>query len=479
MKTLSLLLITAAAVSACAQNKPSPAGDPAFADWSKQAPGMRHKVSLADLPEPDPAQSARNQPHLVPRPDGAWPIAPAGFKVSLYAGGDNGSAPSPDEKQAEDHRTRPAETGTFRQPRLIRTAPNGDLFVADSGGGIIFILRGVGPDGRAAQVEKFATDLDHPFGIAFYPAQNPRYVYVANTTSVVRFPYHSGDLHASGKAETIVPTLPGFAQLAGGGHWTRDVVFSNDDRHMLISVGSGSNVDNPDDHPKEFHRANVLEFSPDGKFEKVFASGLRNCVGEAINPATGTLWCSTNERDELGNHLVPDYVTSVPEGGFFGWPWYYMGGHQDPRLPQPCADGTGANPQAAHESTQGAACKHVDLHDKVITPDVLLQPHMASLQMTFYPASGSFPETFRGDAFVAEHGSWNRENRAGYEVIRVGMHGGKAEGSYEDFLTGFVVDDSNVWGRPVGVTVGKDGSLFVTDDGSRSVWHVTYDPAAK
>jgi glucose/arabinose dehydrogenase len=353
-------------------------------------------------------------------------------------------------------------------------APNGDLFVADSGGGIIFVLRGTGPDGKAAQVERFATGLDHPFGIAFYPVADPKFVYVANTTSVVRFAYHSGDLHASGRPQTIVPSLPGYAQLAGGGHWTRDVVFSKDEQHMLVSVGSGSNADNPDDHPKEFHRANVLEYTPEGKFLKVYASGLRNCVGEAINPVTGMLWCSTNERDELGNHLVPDYVTSVPEGGFFGWPWYYMGGHQDPRLPQPCADGTGANPQASAESRDPKSCQHVDLHTKVLTPDVLVQPHMASLEMTFYPATGSFPNSYHGDAFAAEHGSWNRQNRTGYEVIRIRMHNGKAEGSYEDFLTGFVVDDSSVWGRPVGVAIGKDGSMFVTDDGSRSVWHVSY-----
>jgi glucose/arabinose dehydrogenase len=333
----------------------------------------------------------------------------------------------------------------------------------------------MGPDGKAAQVERFAVGLDHPFGIAFYPTDNPRFLYIANTTSVVRFPYHAGDLHASGEPQTIVPTLPGYAQLAGGGHWTRDVIFTKDGEHMLVSVGSGSNIDNPDDHPKEFHRANVLEYTPEGKFVKVYASGIRNCVGEAINPVTGMLWCSTNERDELGNHLVPDYITSVPEGGFFGWPWYYMGGHQDPRLPQPCADGTGANPQASAVSPDAKSCKHVDLHAKVLTPDVLLQPHMASLEMTFYPASGNFPETYNGEGFAAEHGSWNRDKRTGYEVIRIPMHDGKANGSYEDFLTGFVVDDNSVWGRPVGVTVGKDGSLFVTDDGSRSVWHVTYE----
>ena len=476
MKTrLIILLIGTAAFVLTEQPREPITGPAAFSDWTQEKPGVRRKISVSDLPKPDPAQSVRNQPHIVPRPQNAWPIAPAGFKVTLFAGGDNGPSPSPDQQHSQQQGTKAPEKGTFRQPRLIRTAPNGDLFVADSGGGIIVVLRGVRYDGKAAQVERFATGLDHPFGIAFYPARDPKFVYVANTTSVVRFAYRSGDLHASGAPQTVVANLPGYAQLAGGGHWTRDVVFTNDGQRMLVSVGSGSNIDNPDDHPKEFHRANVLEYTPEGKFLKVYASGLRNCVGEAINPVTGMLWCSTNERDELGNHLVPDYVTSVPEGGFFGWPWYYMGGHQDPRLPQPCADGAGANPQAKAEATDGKSCKHVDLHAKVLTPDVLLQPHMASLELAFYPDGGNFPQPYAGDAFVAEHGSWNRERRAGYEVIRIPMHNGKADGSYEDFLTGFVVDNNSVWGRPVGVAIGKDGSMFVTDDGSRSVWHITYE----
>jgi glucose/arabinose dehydrogenase len=281
----------------------------------------------------------------------------------------------------------------------------------------------------------------------------------------------------------------------GGGHWTRDVVFTKDNKYMLVSVGSGSNVDDPDTHPREFHRADILEYTPDGKFISVYANGLRNCVGEAINPVTGSLWCSTNERDDLGNHLVPDYVTSVPQGSFFGWPWYYMGGHQDPRLPQPCANGTGPNPglSAPLTAAQAKNCKRVDMSSKVRTPDVLVQPHMASLEMTFYPdwanmpgapkkpgpkgpphPAGAFPSEYWGDAFAAEHGSWNRANRAGYEVIRIPMKDGHATGEYDDFLTGFVTPDGKVWGRPVGVAVGNDGSLYVTDDGSRSVWHVTY-----
>lgn len=450
----------------------------AFADWNQQQPGALRHITLADLPEPNPLEAVENGPFLVPRPDRAKPIAPAGFKVELYAGGDY--KPAPLDPNTGKPAPVPEANTQFREPRLLRTAPNGDIFLADSHGDKIFVMRGVTSDGKAAQISTFATGLNLPFGINFYPAgPNPKWVYVGNTDSVVRFPYKSGDLVASGKPETIVAQLPGFAQLRGGGHWTRDVVFSKDGQHMLVSVGSGSNIDNPDTTPKEFHRADVLEFTPEGKFLKVYASGIRNCVGEAINPTTGSLWCSTNERDNLGNHLVPDYVTSVKEDGFYGWPWYYMGGHPDPRLAQPCSDGTGVNMQAPATSPSGESCKHVDQSARVITPDVLVQPHMASLEMVFYPndqkpSPAAFPSQYDGDAFVAEHGSWNRAGRAGYEVIRVPLHNGKAEGTYEDFLTGFLTADGQVWGRPVGVTVAKDGSLFVTDDGSRSVWHVTY-----
>ena len=454
---LSMLFATPVTTPAqtSAQTAPTLTGQAAFTDYSQERPGIRRKLTLADLPEPHPDESVDNGPTLVPRPDGAWPIAPAGFKVELYAQG-------------------------FRQPRLIRTAPNGDLFVADSAAGKIMVLRGSTPDGHAVITSTFASGLDHPFGIAFYPlGAKPHWVYIANTTSVVRFAYTPGDLVATAKPETIVPVLPGYAQLRGGGHWTRDVAFSLDGKRMWISVGSGSNVDDADTHPNEFHRADILEYTPEGKFVKVYASGLRNCVGEAVNPITGQLWCSTNERDALGNNLVPDYITSVPENGFFGWPWYYMGGHQDPRLPKPCANGTGPNPQLTAPLTadQATDCKRVDLSAKVLTPDVILQPHFASLEMLFYPQQpgpAGFPAQYRGDGFAAEHGSWNRKDRAGYEVIRIPMHDGHATGEYEDFLTGFVTPDGKVWGRPVGVAVGRDGSLFVSDDASKTVWHVSY-----
>ena len=455
----SALLVTAP-VALLAQSTHTITGQDAFTDYSKQKPGTMRKITVADLPVPYATQSVDNGPGVVPRPEGAMPEAPAGFKVELYS-------------------------SDVKNPRLIRTAPNGDLFVVESepdrsgDSGTIKIFRGALPDGKANESSTFATGLKQPFGLAFYPlGPNPKWIYVGNTDSVVRFPYKNGQLTAKGKPEVVVPDLPGGGRLRGGGHWTRDVVFTADGQHLLVSVGSGSNVDDADTHPKEFHRADVLEYTPDGKFVEVYAHGIRNCVGEAINPITGQLWCSTNERDNLGNHLVPDYVTSVPEGSFFGWPWYYMGGHQDPRLPQPCANGTGPNPQApVLTADQAKNCKRLDLSSKVVTPDVLVQPHMASLEMLFYPAhtrADSFPAEYAGDVYAAEHGSWNRKNRAGYEVIHIPMKNGHATGEYDDFLTGFVTANGDVWGRPVGVAVGNDGSLFVTDDGSRSVWHVVY-----
>jgi glucose/arabinose dehydrogenase len=480
MRTHSLALLTfALASSAAIAAAQTITGQAAFADFSQQKPGVSRKITVADLPEPKTEESVDNGPSVVDKPADAWPVAPAGFKVTLYAGGDNGRDQASNRKQLDG----PATVGTFREPRLIRTAPNGDLFVSDSAAGTVFILRGTGPDGKVATVSQYATGLDHPFGIAFYPAANPKYVYVANTTTLVRFPYKSGDLKATAAPEMLVPDLPGYAQLRGGGHWTRDVVFTKDGTHMLISVGSGSNVDDMDTHPREFHRADVLEYTPAGKFVKVYATGIRNCVGEAINPVTGSLWCSVNERDNLGNNLVPDYITSVKEDSFYGWPWYYMGGHKDPRLPDgPCVNGNGPNHQApALDEAAAKTCKHTDISAKVSTPDILVQPHMASLQMLFYPSGVAtdttrvaFPASFSGNIFAAEHGSWNRARRGGYEVIMAPVKAGKAEGSYQDFLTGFVTSDGQVWGRPVGVAVGADGSLFVTDDGSRSVWHVTY-----
>ena len=403
-------------------------GKAALHDFSQEKPGTFRKITLAELPPPFETKSAFNMPSVIPRPADAWPQTLPGFKVELYA-------------------------SKLDNPRLIRTAPNGDLFLAESDTGKIKVFRGVDKNGQAETTEVFATGLQRPFGIAFYPpGPEPQWVYVGNTGSVVRFPYRNGELKSTGPAQVIVPDLPsGAGHLGGGGHWTRDIVFSRDGKKMYVSVGSQSNVNDTDKNPKEFHRADVLEFNPDGSGVRVYAYGIRNCVGLEVHPQTGEVWCSTNERDGLGDDLVPDYITHVQEGGFYGWPWYYMGGVHDPRH----------------------AGKHPELKDKVITPDVLLQSHFASLEMTFYYGK-QFPEEYEGDVFAAEHGSWNRAKRTGYEVVRVPLTNGHATGEYEDFLTGFVTDKGEVWGRPVGVAVGKDGSLFVSDDGSRSIWRVSY-----
>ncbi len=402
-------------------------GKAAFTDYTKESPGTYRKLTVADLPAPYATKGVDAGSDTIARPDGAWPKVPAGFKVSMYT------------------------TGIDR-PRLIRTAPNGDLFVALSESNKIMVFRGITSEGKPQQSETFTTDVTMPFGIRFYPAgPNPKWVYIGNTDSVVRFPYKNGDMKASGGPQKLAD-LPGGGRLRGGGHWTRDIVFSKDGTKMLVSVGSHSNIDDSDNNPAEVHRADVLEFTPEGKFLKVYASGIRNCVGEAINPTTAQLWCSTNERDMLGDNLVPDYITHVQEGGFYGWPWYYMGSNQDPRH----------------------AGKHPELKGKVVVPDVLLQPHSASLEMTFYEGS-EFPADYKGDIFAAEHGSWNKAVRAGYELIRVPVKDGKANGQYEDFMTGFVTPEGKVWGRPVGVTVANDGTLFVTDDASGSIWHITHN----
>lgn len=422
-----LAIVVALCCQARSQSRENPiSGANVFADASQQSPGVFRKITVADLPAAHATDSVDNGPELVRRPKNAWPKVLPGFKVELYAEG-------------------------LDYPRLLRTAPNGDLFLAESNKGEILVFRGINREGKAAQNEVFATGLRQPFGIAFYPpGPNPEWVYAGNTDSVIRFPYHNGDLKARGGAQKIAD-LPGGGHLRGGGHWTRDIAFSRDGSKMYVSVGSHSNNDDTDTHPEEKNRATILEFNPDGSSMKVYASGLRNAVGIAVDPGTGELWASTNERDELGDDLPPDYVTHVQENGFYGWPWYYIGPHQDPK----------------HRG------KHPELKSKVIVPDVLVQPHFASLELVFYQGE-QFPAEYRGDIFAAEHGSWNRKRRTGYQVIRVPLKNGKAEGTYEDFLTGFVTADGRVWGRPVGVAVGKDGSLFVSDDGSKSIWRVSY-----
>jgi glucose/arabinose dehydrogenase len=436
MRFRFLVLVGLAGVGMAFADETVRTGPAAFGDWRSDAPGVRRLITPADLPAPFATRSAANMSQLAVRTEADIPKAPPGFTVDLFASGLNA-------------------------PRVIRIAPNGDIFVAETGAGRVRVFRPGGGGAGPAQGEIFAEGLQRPYGIAFYPSgQDPRFVYVATPDSVMRFPYRSGEMKASGPAEKIL-SVP-----SGGGHWTRDVAFSPDDKTLFVSVGSGSNVaegaPSQDESAiaeapfgaslgAEQRRADVLAVDPDGRHERVYATGIRNCSGLAVQPGTGALWCAVNERDGLGDDLPPDYATRVTEGAFYGWPWYYLGDHQDPR----------------HKD------ERADLANRITTPDVLIQAHSAPLNIAFY-AADQFPSEYRGDAFLTLHGSWNRAKRTGYKVVRLLIKDGKPTGVYEDFLVGFVDDDKSVWGRPVGVAVMHDGSLLVSDDGSGSIWRVSY-----
>jgi glucose/arabinose dehydrogenase len=441
-----LALLMSGGITATAQEPGSLLkGKAAFGGWQQDKPGVRRLLTLQDLPPI--GKSTPNFAEVVSMPAGAKPNAPAGFSVEMVASG-------------------------FAGPRVIRVAPNGDLFVADSTSNAVRVLRVPAGSSRPTKNEVFASGLYQPYGIAFYPlGPNPEWVYIANSDSVVRYPYRNGDLTATGKPEKIVERIPWVH------HWTRDIVFSPDGKRMLLSVGSGSNValdmfPEPlikgglqawtKTHPlgatwdTEERRADVLSFDPDGKNEKIVATGLRNCAGIAVQPSTGRPWCVVNERDQIGDDTPFEYAAEVKEGAFYGWPWYYIGANEDPRH-------KGARP---------------DLKDKVTIPDVLMQAHSAPLQIAFYQGN-DFPDAYQGSAFVTLHGSWNRAERTGYKVVRLLFDNtGKPTGEYEDFLTGFVISDQQVWGRPVGVAVAQDGSLLVTEDGNGTIWRVTRRPPA-
>jgi len=417
-------------------------GSDAFGDWKTDKPGVRRLITVQDLPAPSKSTTATTQ--VAPAPQGGKPLVPDGFAVEVFA-----------------------HEG-LENPRAMRVAPNGDVFVADSKSNRVLVYRA---DGK--QHDVFASGLHQPYGIAFYPVgANPEWVYVGNSDSVVRFPYKAGELRAAGKAETIVPRLP------SSHHWTRDLAFSPDNQRLFIAVGSGSNAAEamfPEPHsaqlPKphkvdglqqwipdeplgaawdsEELRADVLTVDPQGRDMKVYATGLRNCAGLAMQPNTMTPWCVVNERDMLGDNTPFEYATHVEEGRFYGWPWYYIGGHEDGRQQS----------------------KRPDLKDKVTVGDVLIQAHSAPLGIAFYTAD-AFPGEWRGGAFVTLHGSWNRAQRTGYKVVYLPFRDGKATGEYVDFMTGFVTQDGMAWGRPVGVAVMKDGSLLVSDDGSKTLWKV-------
>ena len=371
-----------------------------------------------NLPAPFATESARRSSKVVEQPANATLKLPKGFQINVFAEGD------------------------FKYPRWMALAPNGDVFVADSRANSIIILRDKNKDGTADERFTFAENLSQPFGMAFYKD----WFYVANTDSVVRFKYKTGQTKADGAPEKII-------ELTEGGynqHWTRNIIFSPDNSKLFVSIGSATNASVEAD-PR---RAAISVYDPDGKNHRIFASGLRNPIGLAFNPANNELWTAVNERDGLGDELVPDYVTSVKDGGFYGFPFAYIGQNEEPRL-------KGQNPEMVK---------------KTIVPDVLLTSHSAALGIVFYDGK-MFPKEYNGDAFVALHGSWNRERLTGYKIIRVKFENGKLAGnSYEDFLSGWLPDETSneVWGRPVGLLVNSDGSLLIADDGAKKIWRVSY-----
>ncbi len=417
-------------------------GASAYGDWHGDTPGLMRKIMPDDIAAPLATPSAANRSKVVPKPADAALKTMPGFSVAPFATGLTGA-------------------------RVIRVAPNGDIFLSQSRpDGKVTVLRPNKEGDKPEKSETFAEGMKDAYGIAFYPpGPNPKWVYVGMEGKIVRYPYKVGDMKASGPAETVVSDL-----AVGGSHWTRDVSFSPDGRTMYVAVGSSGNIaDDMGAKPadlkawekahnlgsawnKEEWRANVLTYTPDGKDKKVYASGIRNCSGLTVQPGTGAVFCSTNERDLLGDNTPPDYVTSVKKGAFYGWPWYYLGDHEDTR------PGGGTRP---------------DLKGKVALPDVLLQPHSAPLGMSFNPG-GMFPADWKGDAFVALHGSWNRSLHTGYKIVRLPYKNGKLTGEYQDLVVGFTAGEENVWGRPVDVNFAKDGSLLFSDDGNGVLYRVTY-----
>ncbi len=424
----------------------------------------QQRQALPQLPEPSEAKP--NFGRTVPRTEGAMPKAPAGFTVDLYV--DN-----------------------IQGPRMMEWAPNGDLFVSQTGISTVSVLRDTNSDGvpearsvfvqgppppprgggggaapragggapavgggqappagarGAAPAQQVCTGDQlggrQPSGIAFQPG----YVYIGYTDCIARYPYKPGDATFSGKPERLVD-LPG-----GGNHFARNVAFSRDGKKMYVTVGSASNNNEGED----VRRAAINEYNPDGTGFRIFASGLRNPTGLAWQPGTNTLWTSVNERDNLGDDLVPDYITSVKDGGFYGWPFSYIGQHYDPihvgKLP--------------------------NLVKTAVVPDVLLGAHSAALGIAFYTGS-QFPQRFRNGLFAALHGSWNRSKANGYKVVFIPFQNGKP-GPVEDFVTGFLLSDGSDgqpitrWGRPASVAVTRDGALLVSDDEGGRIWRVRY-----
>ena len=372
------------------------------------------------LPPPYATRGVAKPPRIVNWPAGKRPAAPAGFEVSLFA----------DE---------------LENPRKIYVLPNGDVLVVESlrrdGDSRVFLFRDTNKDGKPDLRHVFLRGLNRAFGMALIGSR----FYVGNTDGVVVFPYSTGDTRIRRQAEKILP-------LPSGGHYTRNIIADAMGEKLYVAVGSATNVDEQKVDEKDSRRAAILQINRDGSGMSVFASGLRNPVGMDWEPQSKTLWTVVNERDMLGDELVPDYLTSVRQGAFYGWPYSYFGQNEDPRK-------KGERP---------------DLVAKAIKPDYALGSHVAPLGLVFY-GGASFPQRYRGGAFIGMHGSWNRSNLVGYKVAFVPFQNGKPSGAIEDFLTDFIANpkSSDVYGRPVGVAVWNDGSLLVSDDGSGKVWRVS------
>jgi len=404
-----LVLLVAVAIACSPESSRLPAAINSAHDPMLQ----HHEIRIDQLPKPFATPSAGNPPHVESQPSNATLHLLPGFRISLFA-------------------------DKLDNPRAMLQAPNGDVIVSEPGAGKIIILRDANHDGIAEQRFTFASGLDNPYGLAFHD----RFLYVGSESALLRFPYAAGQTSANGKPQVIGP-------LPSGGHSTRGVLFNRAGTKMYVSIGSNSNV-SAGEGPE---RASIIELNPDGSGRHVFAGGMRNPVGMAWEPVTGALWTAVNERDGLGDELVPDYATDVKAGAFYGWPYAYLGAHEDPRR----------------------AGERPDLVKKTIPPAVPIQSHSAPLGIAFYQGS-MFPPEYRGRAFVALHGSWNREPRTGYKVISIPFKNGKPTGGYDDFVAGWMPDETSrtVWGRPVGLLVLADGSLLISDDGGEKIWRVTY-----
>ncbi|WP_432711821.1 PQQ-dependent sugar dehydrogenase [Pedobacter sp.] len=404
---------------------------------------LQQAAAQTNLPAPDVNASKTKFSKVIGWPAGKTPVAPAGFTVTRFA-------------------------ENIKSPRNIYLAPNGDILVTlsnsertakeqaenaisgkskaeQSGKSVntVMLFRDGDGDGKPELQTTFLTGLNQPYGVLILGNA----FYVANTDGVYKYPYQTGDTEIKGKGNKILD-LP-----AGGynNHWTRNLIANAAGTKIYVTVGSGSNVA---EHgiENEKRRANILEINPDGSGEIIYASGLRNPVGMAWEPVTKTLWTAVNERDQLGDDLVPDYITSVKKGAFYGWPYAYFGQNEDPRL-------KGQRP---------------DLVKATVVPDIAVGAHTASLGLAFYTGK-KFPEKYQGGAFIGQHGSWNRSELSGYKVAFIPFKGGKQAGELEDFLSGFIADKDKgeVYGRPVGVALAKDGALLVADDVSNTIWHVS------